>query len=194
MFVQCRFPALLRRYHNPHIILQALMLTLLSSPVLSALALRAPDRSANTASTRGWSRSGSGSGARSSCASIPAGTIPVLVADGYPPQFPAPPSSPSLSTRPMPAEPATSGCCRETPGPARRGAPAGELVQRQILCRGQRPAGHRAVVQAAYDARAGRRAARHRDAMRAARRNIRYHLAYIGWLVRHARLAGRRPA
>ena len=32
------------------------------------------------------------------------------------------------------------------------------------------------------------------EAMRAARHNIRYHLAYIGWLVRHARLARRRPA
>ena len=32
------------------------------------------------------------------------------------------------------------------------------------------------------------------DAMRAARHNIRYHLAYIGWLVQHARLARRRPA
>ena len=31
------------------------------------------------------------------------------------------------------------------------------------------------------------------DALRAARHNIRYHLAYIGWLVQHARLARRRP-
>ena len=32
------------------------------------------------------------------------------------------------------------------------------------------------------------------DAIRAARSNIRYHLAYIGWLVAHPRLACRRPA
>ena len=30
------------------------------------------------------------------------------------------------------------------------------------------------------------------DAIRAARINVRYHLSYIGWLVRHARLACRR--
>ncbi len=58
-----------------------------------------------------------------------------------------------------------------------------ELVQRQIPCRSQRPAGHGAHVQALYDGRTGRRPARHRRHPRGAT-NIRYHLAYIGWLVR----------
>ena len=43
---------------------------------------------------------------------------------------------------------ATGACCRARSGAAGRGAPADELVQRQILRGGERPAGDRAVLQA----------------------------------------------
>ena len=78
-----------------------------------------------------------------------------------------------------------TGCMPVDIGGRDRGAPADELVQRQILRRSQRSAGDGAHLQALHPAGAGRRRARRprRDAC-GARAISRYHLAYIGWLVR----------
>ena len=48
----------------------------------------------------------------------------------------------------------------------------------------QRPAGHRALLQAPHAGAEPAAARPTPSAIRAARHNIRYHLAYIGWLVR----------
>src|SRR5665213_2499726 len=74
-----------------------------------------------------------------------------------------------------------------------RSAPAGELVQRQIPYRSQRPAGQRTRVQAVYDGSPGRRPARYR---RDARRPPQYPLSSGLYRLAgaHARLARRRPA
>ena len=113
----------------------------------------------------------------------PAGTTPVLVEEGRPP---------------VPGAAIIAEYLDETRGaelgeqrllPRELGARVEvrrliELVQRQVLRRGQRPARHRAVVQAPHAASS--RAADRPTPTRSVRRahNIRYHLAYIGWLVR----------
>ena len=61
----------------------------------------------------------------------PAGEIPVLVADGQPPVPGAAIIAEYIEETLPPSEPPT-GCCRRSAGAARRGAAAGELVQRQI--------------------------------------------------------------
>ena len=77
--------------------------------------------------------------------------------------------------------------------PAGRGAPARRLVQREILRRGQRPAGAGALLQAAHAHRAGRRPARHRrDPCGADQCPLSYRLYRMAGA--HPRLAGRRPA
>ena len=113
----------------------------------------------------------------------PAATTPVLVAEGYPPvpgaaiiaEFLDETSGAELDERRlMPTETGAAG----------RGAPARRLVQRQVLRRGQRA---RWCMERFY-----KRLMRieqgggppDTDAIRAARINVRYHLAYIGWLVR----------
>ena len=95
----------------------------------------------------------------------PAGTTPVLVEEGAPP-VPGAGDHRRIPRRDRAAATARAarGCCRAKPADARRGAPADELVQRQVLRRGERPAGHGARLQALHTGRAGRRPARYRDA------------------------------
>ena len=122
----------------------------------------------------------------------PAGTTPVLVEEGAPAGSGRRRSSPNISTRRAARSCGERRLLPRRSDRARRGAPAAVLVQRQVLRRGQRAAGDGALLQAPHDAwnRAAARPTPTRSVRRAT--NIRYHLAYIGWLVRHARLARRR--
>ena len=61
------------------------MFTLFHHPLLPAFALHPPDRSASTASKCGWSRSAVWERREAFLALNPAGTTPVLFADGMPP-------------------------------------------------------------------------------------------------------------
>ena len=122
----------------------------------------------------------------------PAGTMPVLVEEGQP-AIPGAAIIAEYIEETLPARPQRgTGCCRRGRRPG-RGAPAGELVQRQVLRRGQRPAGERARVQAAYDAGSRRRVAGYRgDARRARQYPLSSGLYRLAGA--HARLACRRPA
>ncbi len=123
----------------------------------------------------------------------PAGTTPVLVEEGAPPV----PGAAIIAEYLDEAIGTTFADVRLLPAKTaepRRSAPPDELVQRQVLRGSERPAGHGARLQALHAGRQWRRPARHRDACGRAKANIKYHLAYIGWLVRAARLARRRPA
>ena len=112
----------------------------------------------------------------------PAGTIPVLVEEGQPP-VPGAAIIAEYLDETRGAEPADRGCCRASRRSASR-------------CGGSR-AGSTTSFTARSAARWSTSACYKRymtleqgggppdtDAIRAARHNIRYHLAYIGWLVR----------
>ena len=130
-----------------------------------------------------WSRSGCGSGARNSCCSIRPPPRRCWSTEGYPP-VPGAAIIAEYLDETRGAELHERRLMPRRPRPARRGAPAGGLVQRQVLRRGQRPAGAWSASTSATCASS--RAAARPTPTRSVRRgiNVRYHLAYIGWLVR----------
>ena len=98
-------------------------------------------------------------------------------------RFPAPASSPNISTRPMARRWANAGCCRPT---------MGERIEvRRLMAwfneKFFEEASNPLVTERIYkrfmseENGGGAPAA---DVIRAAKANVRYHLAYIGWLAR----------
>ena len=163
------------------------------SPVLPAFPLRAARRSANTAWPSGWSRSGHGSAGRSSSALNPAGTTPVMIEEG----------APAVPGAGIIAEylDETRGARLARPPPA--AGPTSDRIEVRRLtgwfndkffAEVSGPLVDGAGLQAPDPGPGRRRRRPTPDAIRAAHANIRYHLAYIGWLARHARLARRRHA
>ena len=115
------------------------MMTLLPSPVLSAFALRAHRGAANTASPRGSSRSAPWERREEFLALNPAGTTPVLTEEGRAAGAGRGDHRGISRRDPRRLAQQPSAAARRHRRP-RRGAPADELVQRQVLCRGERPA------------------------------------------------------
>ena len=112
----------------------------------------------------------------------PDGTTPVLVEDGHPAvaRCAHHRGVPRRGVRPDAggAAPVVGRAVRSC-----RGQAPCQLVQRSLLRRSLRPAGHRAGLQVHHDPRAGG-GPPDSNAIRAARHNIGYHLAYMEWLLR----------
>ena len=134
------------------------------------------------ASRRAWSRSGSGSGGRNSCCSI----RPATSRCWWPTasrRCRAPPSSPNISTRRCRPSTAATACCRRR---------SSERVEVRRLASWFNDKFHAEVSGPLVTERVFKRHMTEEqgggppdtEALRAARHNIRYHLAYIGWLVR----------
>ena len=110
----------------------------------------------------------------------PAGTTPVLIAEGYP-AIPGVGIIAEYLDEVHGPERRRAAAAAGLDGRAHRGAPADGVVQRQILRGGLQSAGDRAHLQALHGEENGGGAPA-ADVIRAAKVNVRYHLAYIGWL------------
>ena len=123
----------------------------------------------------------------------PAGTTPVLMAEGSPADAGSRHRSPNSSTRPTARLLGEHRLLPQATGRPHRSAPAAVVVQRQILRRSQRPAGDGAHLQAVHDAEQGG-GAPSTDVLRAAHGQCPLSSGLYRLAGADARFAGRRPA